>query len=188
MVTPSPPIKHLQHQHPPPRPPRPLNIFWFRSCTYRCSRLTLPIYCDGFVFTGNFDCAILINNYLPKEEVMCFTKPGYTENESKLSTALAKLVYKFIMMVLIINDNDIVLLWIKCNRSIIIFFQTNIHPVKVVFEIPPEFLSDDNTLKIFNVLHLLSRREFEKHHDTKEMLCFKFHYLATILFEISNLK
>lgn len=123
MVTPSPPIKHLQHQHPPPRPPRPLNIFWFRSCTYRCSRLTLPIYCDGFVFTGNFDCAILINNYLPKEEVMCFTKPGYTENESKLSTALAKLVYKFIMMVLIINDNDIVLLWIKCNRSIIIFFR-----------------------------------------------------------------
>jgi len=83
------------------------------------------------------------------------------------------------------------LLRIECNRSVIIFFQTNIHPVKVVFELPPVFLVDDNALKIVNVLQIMSRRIFnKKEEDTsaKEMLSFKFHYLATILFEIAKPK
>ncbi|XP_060847549.1 ankyrin repeat and MYND domain-containing protein 2-like [Rhopalosiphum padi] len=113
------------------------------------------------VDTGNFQCAKLINNYLPRGEVMCFAALDSAESEPKLAPAMAELVYKYVMM-------------------------TNIHPVKVIYEMPNVFLTKDHALKIFDVLHLLSRREFEKHHDTKEMLSFKFHYLATMLIEIAK--
>jgi len=59
----------------------------------------------------------------------------------------------------------------------------------VVFEIPPVFLVNDNALKIVNVLHLMSKRQFYKKEEfasTNEMLSFKFHYLATILFELAK--
>lgn len=119
---------------------------------------------------------------------MCFAALDSAESEPKLAPAMAELVYKYVMMVLITNDNDVyVLLRIMRNR-IRNLFQTNIHPVKVIYEIPNVFLTKDHALKIFDVLHLLSRREFEKHHDTKEMLSFKFHYLATMLIEIAKPK
>ncbi|XP_022183136.1 ankyrin repeat and MYND domain-containing protein 2-like [Myzus persicae] len=113
---------------------------------------------------GHFECATFINNYVPREEVTYYTLPEFTGSEPKLPPALAELFYKFVTM-------------------------TNIHPVKVVFELPPVFLVNGNALKIVEVLHLMSRRIFikkEEHTSTKEMLSFKFHYLATILFELAE--
>lgn len=63
--------------------------------------------------------------------------------------------------------------------------------MNVIFELHPVFLVDDNALKIVNVLQLMSRRIFNKKEEdtsTKEKLSFKFHYLATILFEIAKPK
>ncbi|XP_060858279.1 ankyrin repeat and MYND domain-containing protein 2-like isoform X2 [Metopolophium dirhodum] len=113
---------------------------------------------------GHFHCATIINNFVPKEDVRYYTVPEFTGSEPKLPPALEGLFYKFIMM-------------------------TNIHPVKVVFELPPVFLVNDNALKIVNVLHLMSKRQFYKKEEftsTNEMLSFKFHYLATILFELAK--
>ncbi|CAI6354879.1 unnamed protein product [Macrosiphum euphorbiae] len=113
---------------------------------------------------GYFHCATIINNYVPKEEVRYYTIPEYNGCEPKLPPELEGLFYKFIMM-------------------------TNIHPVKVVFELPSVFLVNENALKIVKVLHLMSKRQFYKKEECKsttEMLSFKFHYLATILFELAE--
>ncbi|XP_001946419.2 ankyrin repeat and MYND domain-containing protein 2-like [Acyrthosiphon pisum] len=113
---------------------------------------------------GHFHCAAMINNFVPQEEVRYYTLPEFTGAEPKLPPELEGIFYRFIMM-------------------------TNIHPVKVVFELPPVFLVNDNALKIVNVLQLMSKRQFYKKEEcpsTVEMLSFKFHYLATILFELAK--
>lgn len=43
----------------------------------------------------------VISNYVPEEEVTCYTLPDSNENEPKLPPELAQSVHKFIMMVLL---------------------------------------------------------------------------------------
>lgn len=51
---------------------------------------------------GNHNCVAVISNYVPEEEVMCFTVSETVDGEPQLPLALAKPVHKFIMMVFII--------------------------------------------------------------------------------------
>lgn len=44
----------------------------------------------------------VISNYVPEEEVTCYTLPDSNENEPKLPSELAQPVHKFIMMVLLL--------------------------------------------------------------------------------------
>jgi len=60
--------------------------------------------------------------------------------------------------------------------------------VKVALEIPPVFLIDDNSSKIFKVLNLMCEREINKQLETNEVMAFKYHYLATILIEVAKYK
>lgn len=50
---------------------------------------------------GNHNCVAVISNYVPEEEVMCFTLSETIDGEPQLPLALAKPVHKFIMMVFI---------------------------------------------------------------------------------------
>lgn len=117
--------------------------------------------CQMGAFVGNHNCVAVISNYIPIEEVICYTLPETIDSEPKLPPALAKPVHKFITM-------------------------TNIHPVKVALEIPPVFLADDNASKIYKVLHLMCEHEIQKQLETNEVMAFKFHYLANILIEIAK--
>ncbi|XP_025206493.1 ankyrin repeat and MYND domain-containing protein 2 isoform X1 [Melanaphis sacchari] len=112
-------------------------------------------------FVGNHNCVAVISNYVPEDEVTCYTLSDSNDNEPKLPPELAQPVHKFIMM-------------------------TNIHPVKVALEIPPVFLVDNNALKIYKVLNLMCEREINKQLETNEVMAFKFHYLASILIEIAK--
>lgn len=51
---------------------------------------------------GNHNCVAVISNYVPEEEVMCYTLSESINGEPQLPLALAKPVHKFIMMVFII--------------------------------------------------------------------------------------
>jgi len=53
------------------------------------------------VVSGNHNCVAVISNYIPEEEIMCYTLPETIESEPKLPPALARPVHKFIMMVCI---------------------------------------------------------------------------------------
>lgn len=44
----------------------------------------------------------VISNYVPEEEVTCYTIPDSNDNEPKLPPELAQPVHKFIMMVLLL--------------------------------------------------------------------------------------
>lgn len=50
-------------------------------------------------FSGNHNCVAVISNYVPEEEVTCYTLPETIDSEPKLPPALAKPVHTFIMMV-----------------------------------------------------------------------------------------
>jgi len=52
------------------------------------------------LFLGNHNCVAVISNYVPEEEVTCYTLPEANNKEPKLPASLAHAVHKFVMMVL----------------------------------------------------------------------------------------
>lgn len=59
----------------------------------------------------------VISNYVPEEEITCYTLPETIDSEPKLPSALAQPVHKFIMMVMLFSIDILV----KYNRHILIF-------------------------------------------------------------------
>ena len=49
-------------------------------------------------FVGNHDCVAIINNYVPKEDILYFTRKQPFEEEPKLSPELAKPLHDLVMM------------------------------------------------------------------------------------------
>ena len=49
-------------------------------------------------FVGNHDCVAIINNYVPKEDILYFTRKQPFEEEPKLSPELAKPLHDIVMM------------------------------------------------------------------------------------------
>ena len=48
-------------------------------------------------FVGNHHCVSVINNYVPKEDVVYFTRKQPFEEEPKLSPSLAKPLHNLVM-------------------------------------------------------------------------------------------
>ena len=49
-------------------------------------------------FVGNHDCVAVINNYVPKEDILYFTRKQPLETSPKLSPELAKPLHDLVMM------------------------------------------------------------------------------------------
>ena len=49
-------------------------------------------------FVGNHDCVAVINNYVPKEDILNFTRKQPLEDKAKLSAELARPLHDLVMM------------------------------------------------------------------------------------------
>jgi len=114
-------------------------------------------------FVGNHSCVAVINNFVSKEEVWCYTRKQPLETEPKLPLHLAKSVYKIVMSM-------------------------NTNPVKVglILREDPKLL--ENIKKVSNVLELMSDKQFKDRYDVNEVLSLKFHMLHYIINDIKKEK
>jgi hypothetical protein len=51
------------------------------------------------LISGNHACVAVINNYVPKSDIDCYTLPQGRETEPKLPAILAAPLHKFVMQV-----------------------------------------------------------------------------------------
>ncbi|XP_060527584.1 ankyrin repeat and MYND domain-containing protein 2 [Cylas formicarius] len=114
-------------------------------------------------FVGHHNCVAIINNYVPKEDVIHYTHSNGTDKEPLLPSFLVESFHKFIM-------------------------QININPVKVILNVYSFVGLQDHLQEIKKVLELMCEREMKKGSETNEVMSFKFHYLAYILKEIVTLR
>ncbi|XP_074604823.1 ankyrin repeat and MYND domain-containing protein 2-like [Brevipalpus obovatus] len=106
-------------------------------------------------FVGQHEVVSMINHYVPREDVLYFTKPRGLEKEPKLNPTLA------------------VPLWAYLR-------QTNIHPVRLVLELEKFPAILENINQVIKVLELMMEREMKKN-DANEMLALKFKYISFFL-------
>ncbi|XP_015784328.1 ankyrin repeat and MYND domain-containing protein 2-like [Tetranychus urticae] len=106
-------------------------------------------------FVGQHEAVNMINNYVPKEDVLYYTEKHGLEDEPRLKSSLADPLWSLLR-------------------------QTNIHPVRMVMELEKYPLLIESINQVIKVLELMTEREM-KNKDANEMLALKFTYLAFIL-------
>lgn len=112
-------------------------------------------------FVGNHDCVAIINNYVPKEDILYFTRKQPFEEEPKLSPELAKPLHDLVMMM-------------------------NTHPVRVALKFRENPVLLSKVTQIRKVLELMSDREFKNRYDVNEVMSLKFHVLHFIVEDIEK--
>lgn len=112
-------------------------------------------------FVGNHDCVAVINNYVPKEDVLYFTRKQPLEDTPKLAPDLAKPLHDLVMMM-------------------------NTHPVRVAFKFRDNPKMLENVTQIRNVLELMSNKEFKNRYDVNEVMSLKYHVLYFIVKDIEK--
>jgi len=112
-------------------------------------------------FVGNHHCVSVINNYVPKEDVVYFTRKQPFEEEPKLSPSLAKPLHNLVMSM-------------------------NTHPVRIAlkFREDPKLLQ--NVGMIRKVLEMMSDREFQNRYDVNEVMSLKYHIIHYIVKDIEK--
>jgi len=112
-------------------------------------------------FVGNHSCVSVINNYVPKENVLYFTRKQPFEEEPKLSPELAKPLHDLVMSM-------------------------NTHPVRIglKFRENPKLL--ENVTQIRKVLELMSDKEFKNRYDVNEVMSLKYHMIQYIVKDIEK--
>ena len=111
-------------------------------------------------FVGNHDCVAIINNYVPKEDVLYFTRKQPLEEKPKLPPELAKPLHDLVMMM---NTNPVRL-----------EFLNNIFDeiLKALFRVALKFRDNplllEKITEIRKVLELMSDREFKNRYDVNE--------------------
>jgi len=112
-------------------------------------------------FVGNHDCVAVINNYVPKEDILYFTRKQPFEDKPKLSPELARPLHDLVMMM-------------------------NTHPIRVAmkFRDNPKLL--ENITQVRKVLELMSDREFKNRYDVNEVMSLKYHVLHFIVKDIEK--
>jgi len=112
-------------------------------------------------FVGNHSCVSVINNYVPKENVLYFTRKQPFEEEPKLSPELAKPLHDLVMSM-------------------------NTHPVRIglKFRENPKLL--ENVTQIKKVLELMSDKEFKNRYDVNEVMSLKYHMIQYIVKDIEK--
>lgn len=110
-------------------------------------------------FVGYHNCVPLINNFVPKAEIECFT----VTNNPLLPAFLIDNFHKFIM-------------------------QVNIHPVKIVLNVYNYGGLSEHLAEVKKVLETMCEKEMKKGAETNEVLSFKFHYLSYIVGEVHKIR
>lgn len=110
-------------------------------------------------FVGYHNCVAVINNFVPKAEVECFTTP----DNQLLPVFLIENFHKFIM-------------------------QVNIHPVKIVLNIYSCGGLAEHLAEVKKVLEIMCEKEMKRGAETNEVLSFKFHYLSYIVGEVHKIR
>lgn len=111
-------------------------------------------------FVGQHKTANVINNFVPREEVECFTKASGLEKEPKLPSHLLQPLLIFIRRV-------------------------NVNPVRVAMELTASNVLLENHHKVVKVLDLLCEREMAKE-EPNEPLAMKYHHLSFLMKHIAN--
>lgn len=115
-------------------------------------------------FVGNHECVAIINNYVPYNDVLYYTRKQPLEETAKLPLAMAKPIHELVMTM-------------------------NSHPVKVAMVLKkyPEQLFE-NLPTLVKILELMSEREFKNRRDVNEVLSLKYHMLYYITKDIMKQK
>lgn len=110
-------------------------------------------------FVGNHSVVSTINNYLPKSDVLYYSKPQGIETTPLLEPEIAERIHKFALLY-------------------------NLHPLRVAIE-----LQNNNLLEFTEVMKkvliLMMEREM-KRKQMNEVLSFKFYYLSFMVTEIGK--
>ncbi|CAH4037195.1 ankyrin repeat and MYND domain-containing protein 2 [Pieris brassicae] len=114
-------------------------------------------------FVGNHHTVATINNFIPRTEISYFSTPQGQQTEPYLPALLVEPLHKFVLGV-------------------------NIHPVRLALNLQHASCLLDNAEKVSKVLEMLCKKEMTRGSETNEVMAFKYHYLAYILREISNIR
>jgi len=107
-------------------------------------------------FVGNHHCVSVINNHVPKDHVLYYTKKQPFEEHPKLPADLAKPLHNLVMSM-------------------------NTHPVRIAlhFRANPTLLAKITSVR--KVLELMSDREFKNRTDVNEVMSLKYHIIHFIV-------
>ncbi|GAB6022468.1 hypothetical protein CHUAL_006579 [Chamberlinius hualienensis] len=112
-------------------------------------------------FVGNHQCAVLINNYIPKSEVEYYSEPRGLEKEPKLPRELVTPLHSLIV-------------------------RPDVHPISIAMFIQSHPVLVNEADRIIKVLDLMSEKEM-KRNDSNELLAFKYHFYSYIISSIKTL-
>jgi len=112
-------------------------------------------------FVGNHHCVSVINNFVPKEDVIYFTRKQPFEEQPKLSPELARPLHELVMSM-------------------------NTNPVRIAlkFREHPSLL--ENISMVRKVLELMSDKEFKNRTDVNEVMSLKYHMIHYIVKDIEK--
>ena len=111
-------------------------------------------------FVGQHKAVTVINNFVPREEVECFTKAAGLEKEPKLPPHLLNPLLTFIRRI-------------------------NVNPVRVAMHLTDSEVLLEQNQKVVRVLETLCEREMGKE-DSNEPLAMKYHHLSFLTKHIVN--
>jgi len=112
-------------------------------------------------FVGNHNCVSVINNYVPKDDVLYFTRKQPLQTEARLAPELAAPLHKLVMSM-------------------------NTHPVRIAFNFRDNPKLLENITQIRKVLEMMSDREFKNRTDVNEVMSLKYHIIHYIVKDIEK--
>lgn len=105
-------------------------------------------------FVGQHEAVSMINNFVPKEDILYFSQIRGFEKTPKLDPSLVNPLWAYLR-------------------------QTNIHPVRLVLELEkhPQLVDSKNMRQVIKVCDLMMEREMKKN-DANEMTALKLKYIS----------
>jgi len=113
-------------------------------------------------FVGNHACVSTINNFVPREDVLYYTRKQPFEEEPKLMPSLASSLHSLVMSM-------------------------NTHPVRIAILMKEKPKLLENITMVRKVLELMSDREFKNRTDVNEVMSLKYHILHYIVKDIEKM-
>lgn len=112
-------------------------------------------------FVGNHHCVSIINNHVPREDVVYYTRKQPLEEQPKLAAELCRPLHELVMSM-------------------------NTSPVRIAlhFRANPKLLA--NITSIRKVLEMMSDREFKNRRDVNEVMSIKFHIIHFIVKDLEK--
>jgi len=107
-------------------------------------------------FVGNHHCVSVINNYVPKEDVLYYTRKQPFEERPKLAPDLARPLHELVMSM-------------------------NTHPVRIALKFREHSKLLENITSVRKVLELMSDKEFKNTRDVNEVMSLKYHMIHYIV-------